>query len=121
MSSVFELGIHRSELILSDQDARKDGSIDVGDALVACRTATVANKQAKVRIISRIIGSNRGSLEKSEKRVLFIQNSSLYKPDSTTQPDSARTPRVTLVGRTIHNNCLIGVSDVTEGITSADG
>ena len=75
---MFELGFQRSELRFSDQGARKDVSIDVGDALVAGRMAAVANKQAKNRITSRVVGRDRRSSKESEERLLFIQNSLFY-------------------------------------------
>jgi hypothetical protein len=91
VSFVFKLGFQLSELKLSDQDAKKDGSIEVGEALAAGGRTAVANKQARSRISSR----SRKSSEKSERRVSFVRNSPFYKLASTTQPKSARIPRAT--------------------------
>ena len=77
MSSVFKFDFQRRELRLSGQDAKKDGSIEVGEALAVGDRTAVANKQAINRISSRTAGRSRESLEKSEKRVSFVQNSAL--------------------------------------------
>lgn len=55
VSSVFKLDPQRSELRLCDQDAKKDGRIEVGEALAAGGRTAVANKQARNRILGRVV------------------------------------------------------------------
>ena len=66
MSSAFELDSQRSELRLSDQDAKKDGSVEVGEALAAGGRTAVANTQARNRMASRTVDRGRKSSEKRE-------------------------------------------------------
>lgn len=76
-SSVFKLDPQRSELRLCDQDAKKDGRIEVGEALAAGGRTAVANKQARNRILSRVVVVV-SRQKKSERRVSIA----LYKPAS---------------------------------------
>jgi len=60
VSSAFKFGSLRSGLRPSDQEAKNDGRIDAGDALVAGgRRTAVANKQAENHIASRAIVSRK--------------------------------------------------------------
>ena len=60
MSSTFKLGSFRSGLRVSDQEAKNDGRIDAGEALVAGgRRAAAANKQAENHIAGRAIVSRK--------------------------------------------------------------
>ena len=57
--SAFKLGFHRSEL---GQEAKKDGRIEVGDALAGGGArAVAASKQAENHIRSRAVARNRRS------------------------------------------------------------
>jgi len=60
VSATFRFGSRRSELRAPDQEAKNEGRIDVGDALVAGgRRTAVASKQAENHITGRAVVSRR--------------------------------------------------------------
>ena len=103
MSSAFECG-HRRELRPSDQEAKSDGSIEVGDALaVGGKRMAVANKQAENHIIDRAVvivrcGERKAGNGYRSSRIVL----SINQPAPQRQPSSARMPRVTTVGKASH-------------------
>ena len=112
MSSVFKLDFQRNELRLCDQEARKDGSIEVGEALAAGDRTAVANKQARNRILSRaVVVVSRQRKARDGYRLSRV--ALCISQPATTQRNSTPMPRATADTKR--------VPDAAEGITSADG